>query len=189
MIIFSYTFNHWKMTVSNLSNLEYLASTTGSSTSISVTYIVFVTKMQKSKPPKKDLPFLKTISQQLQGLKNLNTLAYSIGPNSSTLPDSSEGKSASIGPNISVTSLSLDGLLDWKDWTLFLRTGEDRMEIGIGLRDFNRFSGINILTPITIRFGSSVGFALDRAFQFFQEPVYHCAMMDSVSPGQRTLCI
>jgi hypothetical protein len=36
----------------------YLASTIGSSTSISSTYIVFVTKMQKGKPPKNDLPLL-----------------------------------------------------------------------------------------------------------------------------------
>jgi hypothetical protein len=41
------------------SNLIHLASTTGSSISISITYIVFLTKMQKGKPPKKDLPLLK----------------------------------------------------------------------------------------------------------------------------------
>jgi len=35
---------------------RYLAINTGSSISISNTYIVFVTKMQKSKPQKKDLP-------------------------------------------------------------------------------------------------------------------------------------
>ena len=37
---------------------RYLAINTGSSTSIPSTYIVFVTKMQKSKPSKKDLPLL-----------------------------------------------------------------------------------------------------------------------------------
>jgi hypothetical protein len=38
---------------------RYLAINTGSSTLISITYIVFVTKMQKGKPSKKDLPLLK----------------------------------------------------------------------------------------------------------------------------------
>jgi hypothetical protein len=36
----------------------YLASTTGLNISILITYIVFVTKMQKGKPPKNDLPLL-----------------------------------------------------------------------------------------------------------------------------------
>ena len=40
-------------------DLRFLAKTTGSSTSISVTYILFLTKMQKGKPPIKDLPILK----------------------------------------------------------------------------------------------------------------------------------
>jgi hypothetical protein len=40
----------------------YLAINTGSNISILITYIVFVTKLQKGKPLKKDLPYLKTIS-------------------------------------------------------------------------------------------------------------------------------
>jgi len=35
---------------------KYLASTTGSSISISITYILFLTKMQKGKPDEMDLP-------------------------------------------------------------------------------------------------------------------------------------
>ncbi len=36
----------------------YLASIAGSSISTSITYTVFLTKMQKGKPPKMDLPLL-----------------------------------------------------------------------------------------------------------------------------------
>jgi hypothetical protein len=41
------------------SNSRYLASTTGSNISILITYILFLTKMQKGKPSKKDLPLFK----------------------------------------------------------------------------------------------------------------------------------
>ena len=37
----------------------YLAKTTGQSTSISITYTLFLTKMQKGKPYEMDLPLLK----------------------------------------------------------------------------------------------------------------------------------
>jgi hypothetical protein len=40
------------------SNFRYLAKIADSSISISITYIVFVTKLQKSKFPKMDLPLL-----------------------------------------------------------------------------------------------------------------------------------
>jgi hypothetical protein len=40
-------------------NYRYLASTTGSNISILITYIVFLTKMQKGKPPKKGFALLK----------------------------------------------------------------------------------------------------------------------------------
>jgi len=39
--------------------LEYLAKNAGSSISISSADIIFLTKMQKGKPPKIDLPLLK----------------------------------------------------------------------------------------------------------------------------------
>ena len=39
--------------------LWFLAINTGSSTSISITYILFLTKLQKGKPSEMDLPFLK----------------------------------------------------------------------------------------------------------------------------------
>jgi len=55
--------NRWKKR--GVVDCRYLAKTTGSSTLTSSTYIVFVTKMQKGKPSKKDLPYSKTISQLL----------------------------------------------------------------------------------------------------------------------------
>jgi len=45
------------------SNFKYLATTTTRSQFVLVTYIVFLTKLQKDKPSKKDLPSWKTISQ------------------------------------------------------------------------------------------------------------------------------
>jgi hypothetical protein len=42
---------------------RYLAINAGSSISILITYIVFVTKMQNGKPGEMDLPLWKTISQ------------------------------------------------------------------------------------------------------------------------------
>jgi hypothetical protein len=42
-----------------VANYMYLAMITGSSTSISITYILFPTKMQKGKPDEMDLPLLK----------------------------------------------------------------------------------------------------------------------------------
>jgi len=50
---------------------RYLAINTGSNISILIAYIVFVTKLQKGKPLKKDLPYLKTISQVLNPLSKL----------------------------------------------------------------------------------------------------------------------
>jgi hypothetical protein len=45
--------------------MEYLTIHTGSSISNSVTDIIFLTKMQKGKPPKKGLAFIEiTISQK-----------------------------------------------------------------------------------------------------------------------------
>ena len=38
---------------------RYLAKTTSPSISISITYILFLTKLQKSKPDEMDLPLLK----------------------------------------------------------------------------------------------------------------------------------
>ena len=70
-----------------------------------------------------------------------------------------------------------------------MRIKEDRKENGMGLRDLIRSSGIKIFSLIIIRLGLSLGLALDKAFQFFPEPVYHFEMMKSVSPCQRTLCI
>jgi len=49
--------NKWKKR--GLVDYMYLAKTKGQSISILITYIVFVTKMQKSKTCEKDLPFLK----------------------------------------------------------------------------------------------------------------------------------
>jgi hypothetical protein len=40
-------------------NIRYLAINTGSSTSTSSTYILFLTKLQKGKPGEMDLPSLK----------------------------------------------------------------------------------------------------------------------------------
>ena len=51
--------------------LWFLASTTGLNISILITYIVFVTKMQKGQTSQKNLPFLKTISQVLNPLLKL----------------------------------------------------------------------------------------------------------------------
>jgi hypothetical protein len=58
----------------------------------------------------------------------------------------------------------------------------------MGLREVNRSSGMEIVSPMSIFLGSSSGFILAMAFQFFTEPVYHFAMWESVSSGQRTLC-
>jgi len=52
--------NKWKKR--GLVDYMYLAKTKGQSISILITYIVFVTKMQKRQIPKKDLPYSKTIS-------------------------------------------------------------------------------------------------------------------------------
>ena len=57
-----------KMNVNNRNHKKYryLAKTTGSSISNSITYILFLTKMQKGKPCQMDLPSWKTISQQFR---------------------------------------------------------------------------------------------------------------------------
>jgi hypothetical protein len=47
---------------------------------------------------------------------------------------------------------------------------------------------MEIVSPMPISLGSSSGFILAMAFQFFTVPVYHFAMWESVSSGQRTLC-
>jgi len=47
------------------SKLCFLAKSTTRGQFVLITYIVFFTEMQKSKPYEMDLPLLKTISQQL----------------------------------------------------------------------------------------------------------------------------
>jgi len=47
---------------------RYLAKTTTRSQFMLITYILFLTKLQKGKPCQMDLPFLKTISQPIEPL-------------------------------------------------------------------------------------------------------------------------
>ena len=58
--------------------LRYLAKTTGPSISISITYILFVTKLQKRQILEKDLPLLKNdITGSEPAVKILDTLQVS----------------------------------------------------------------------------------------------------------------
>jgi hypothetical protein len=54
---------------------RFLAIITGSSISISITYIVFVTEMQKGKPGEMSLPLWKTISQILNRFQKSRYIA------------------------------------------------------------------------------------------------------------------
>ena len=70
----------------------------------------------------------------------------------------------------------VDVFLDEEDGVPFLRTDARTKEWGIGLREVNRSSGMEIVSPMSISLGSSSGFILAMVFQFFTVPVYHFAM-------------
>ena len=84
--------------------------------------------------------------------------------------------SDSMGPNSFGGSDGVDFFLDEESGVPFLRTEECMKESGIGLREVNRSSGMEMVSPVSIFLGSSSGFTLAMAFQFLTEPVYHFAM-------------
>ena len=77
---------------------------------------------------------------------------------------------------VSGDSDGVDIFLDEESGALFLRTDARTKEWGIGLREVNSSSGMEIVSPTSIFLGSSSGFVLAMAFQFFTAPVYHFAM-------------
>lgn len=100
----------------------------------------------------------------------------SMGPNSFAASVSIIDGSDSMGLNSFGDSDFIDVLLDEEDGIPFLRTDARMKERGIGLREVNRSSGMEIVSPVSIFLGSSSGFALAMAFQFLTVPVYHFAM-------------
>jgi len=85
--------------------------------------------------------------------------------------------SDSMGSNSFGDSDGVDVFLDGESDVFFLRTDDAlTKEWGIGLREVNSSSGMEIVSPISIFLGSSSGFALAMAFQLFTVPVYHFAI-------------
>jgi hypothetical protein len=95
----------------------------------------------------------------------------------------------SMGSNNFGDSNGVDVFLGRKSEVLFLGIIGRTNEWGIGLRVVNKFSGIEIVSPMSICLGCSSGFVLAMAFQFVTAPVYHFAMCENVSSVQRTLWI
>ena len=100
----------------------------------------------------------------------------STGPNSFAESVSFVDGLVSMGSNSFGDSDGVDVFLDEESGALFLRTDARMNEWGIGLREVNRSSGMEIVSPMSIFLISSSGFALAMAFQFFTVPVYHFAM-------------
>ena len=101
----------------------------------------------------------------------------STGPNSFAESVSGIDCSDSMGPNSLGESDGVDVFLDEESDVFFLRTDDAlTKEWGIGLREVNSSSGMEIVSPIAIFLGSSSGFALAMAFQLFTVPVYHFAI-------------
>lgn len=100
----------------------------------------------------------------------------SMGPKSFAESVSGIDGSDSVGPNSFGDLEGVEAFLDKGGGVIFLRTDARTKEWGIGSREVNRSSGMEIVSPISISLGSSSGFALAMAFQFFTVPVYHFAI-------------
>ena len=118
----------------------------------------------------------------------VNSASY-LGPNSSSTSGSLDADSGGVDSDsflaVLVVLTSVAGVED--DFGCFFFVDATTKLRGIGLFVFRILRGIRILSPTVMRCGLSLGFAFVSACQFSTSPVYHLAIIESVSPEYLTL--
>jgi hypothetical protein len=122
-------------------------------------------------------------------LSVVNQASY-FGPNSSSTSGSFFGDGSAGGDSVSFLAvlvvLTSEGVVEEDFGCFFWVVATTKLRV-IGLFVLRSLRGIRILSPKFMRLGLSLGFAFVSACQLSASPVYHLAIMESVSPEYLTL--